>query len=45
VPFTVGRVVEVDESEDPPRLWLESPAGENDVWVYADQIAAPLYAD
>jgi hypothetical protein len=45
VPFTVGRVVEVDESETPPRLWLESPAGENDVWVYADQVAAPMYAD
>jgi hypothetical protein len=45
VPFTVGRVVEVDASADSPRLWLESPAGENDVWIYADQIAAPSYED
>jgi hypothetical protein len=38
VPFDVGRVVEVDTSEDPPRVWLESDDGEQDVWVSLEQL-------
>lgn len=33
VPFTTGKVVEIDLSANPPRVWLESEDGEEDVWL------------
>jgi hypothetical protein len=42
--FNVGRIVEIDESEQPVRVWVESTDGENDVWISA-QYLQPLTAD
>jgi hypothetical protein len=33
VPFNTGKVVEIDLSANPPRVWLESSDGEEDVWL------------
>jgi len=38
VAFNTGRIVEIDDSEQPLRVWIESLDGENDVWVSADHI-------
>jgi len=40
VPFDVGHIVEIDAGDAGPRLWLESPDGDHDVWVSCDQLAA-----
>jgi len=40
VPFAVGRIVEIDAGDAGPRLWLESPDGDCDVWVRCDQLIA-----
>jgi hypothetical protein len=33
VPFSTGRIVEIDSSEAVPRVWVESVDGEEDVWL------------
>jgi len=38
ISFNVGRIVEIDDSDEPIRVWIESPDGDNDVWVFTDQI-------
>jgi hypothetical protein len=38
VPFEAGKLVEVDTSVIPLRLWLESADGQHDVWINPDQI-------
>jgi len=38
VAFSTGRIVEIDDGEQPTRVWIESLDGENDVWVSADHI-------
>lgn len=33
VPFSIGRILEIDHEAEPPRAWLESLDGEQDAWV------------
>ena len=44
IPFNGGRIVEIDASDEPPRVWVESADGDNDVWVSAPFLQ-PLTAD
>lgn len=44
IPFNVGRIVEIDSSDEPPRVWVESADGDHDIWVSASFLQ-PLPAD